>query len=137
MRLVVYGPQRRLGVLHDGSVIDVNAGYAKYLRESQDEPFPYEMASAIAPAELGDFIARCPVPVTGLMTMPPWPDAPEDSRRYFRELREIRDRLATPDRPLPHLSMGTTGDLEVAVEEGATLVRVGTALFGPRPGSPA
>lgn len=73
----------------------------------------------------------------GLMTMPPWPDAPEDSRRYFRELREIRDRLATPDRPLPHLSMGTTGDLEVAVEEGATLVRVGTALFGPRPGSPA
>ena len=73
----------------------------------------------------------------GLMTMPPWPDAPEDSRRYFRELREIRDRFATPDRPLPHLSMGTTGDLEVAVEEGATLVRVGTALFGPRPGSPA
>ncbi len=73
----------------------------------------------------------------GLMTMPPWPDTPEDSRRYFRELREIRDRLATPDRPLPHLSMGTTGDLEVAVEEGATLVRVGTALFGPRPGSPA
>ena len=73
----------------------------------------------------------------GLMTMPPWPDAPEDSRRYFRELCEIRDRHATPDRPLPHLSMGTTGDLEVAVEEGATLVRVGTALFGPRPGSPA
>lgn len=73
----------------------------------------------------------------GLMTMPPWPEAPEDSRRYFRELREIRDRLAGADRPLPHLSMGTTGDLEVAVEEGATLVRVGTALFGPRPGSTA
>ncbi len=73
----------------------------------------------------------------GLMTMPPWPERPEDSRRYFRDLREIRDRLATPDRPLPDLSMGTTGDLEVAVEEGATLVRVGTALFGPRPGSSA
>src|SRR5262245_32129973 len=60
MRLVVYGPQRRLGVLHEGSVIDVNAGYAKYLRESQDEPFPYEMAAAIAPAELGDFIVSGP-----------------------------------------------------------------------------
>ena len=91
-----------------------------------------------AAARLLDDIAGLPhLACRGLMTMPPWPERPEDSRRYFRELREIRDRLATPDRPLPHLSMGTTGDLEVAVEEGATLVRVGTALFGPRPGSTA
>jgi len=69
----------------------------------------------------------------GLMTMPPWPERPEDSRPYYRSLRQLRDRLATPGRPLPILSMGTTGDLEVAVEEGATLVRVGTAIFGPRP----
>lgn len=69
----------------------------------------------------------------GLMTMPPWPDQPEDSRPYFRALRELRDRLATAERPLEVLSMGTTGDLEVAVAEGATLVRVGTALFGARP----
>ena len=95
--------------------------------------------TGVAPADAGrllDDIAGLPaIEPRGLMTMPPWPERPEDSRRYFRELREIRDRLATPERPLPHLSMGTTGDLEVAVEEGATLVRVGTALFGPRPGS--
>ena len=69
----------------------------------------------------------------GLMTMPPLPERPEDSRPYFRALRELRDRLATPAMPLRVLSMGTTADLEVAVEEGATLVRVGTAIFGARP----
>jgi len=68
--------------------------------------------------------------VRGLMTMPPWPDAPEDSRPHFRALRALRDALGAG---LAELSMGTTGDLEVAVEEGATLVRVGTAIFGPRP----
>lgn len=71
----------------------------------------------------------------GLMTMPPWPERPEDSRPLFRELRELRDRLARPERPLAELSMGTTGDLEVAAEEGATWIRVGTAIFGPRPPS--
>jgi len=87
-----------------------------------------------AAAALLDAIAALPgVAVRGLMTMPPWPEAPEDSRRYFRALRELRDRLA---RPLPHLSMGTTGDYAVAIEEGATLVRIGTAIFGERP-SPA
>jgi pyridoxal phosphate enzyme (YggS family) len=85
-----------------------------------------------------DEIAGLPaLEVRGLMTMPPWPESAEDSRPYFRDLRRIRDDLAGPSRQLPHLSMGTTGDLEVAVEEGATLVRVGTALFGPRPGPPA
>jgi len=91
-----------------------------------------------AAGALIDAMAERPsLEVRGLMTMPPWPEAPEDSRPYFRDLRRIRDRLAGPSRPLPHLSMGTTGDLEVAVEEGATLVRIGTALFGPRPGAPA
>lgn len=97
--------------------------------------------TGVDPAAAGallDGIAELPaLDCRGLMTMPPWPEAPEDSRPYFRDLRHVRDRLASPGRPLPHLSMGTTGDLEVAVEEGATLVRVGTALFGPRPGSPA
>lgn len=69
----------------------------------------------------------------GLMTMPPLPDLAEDSRPHYRALRELRDRAARPDRPLSELSIGTTGDMEVAVEEGATLVRVGTAVFGPRP----
>lgn len=81
-------------------------------------------------AALGELPA---VECRGLMTMPPLPERAEDSRPYFRALRELRDRLATDARPLPVLSMGTTADLEVAVEEGATLVRIGTALFGARP----
>jgi pyridoxal phosphate enzyme (YggS family) len=84
-----------------------------------------------AAAALLDAIAALSgVRVDGLMTMPPLPERPEDSRPYFRALRELRDRLA---RPLPHLSMGTTGDYGVAIEEGATLVRIGTAIFGERP----
>jgi hypothetical protein len=70
--------------------------------------------------------------VAGLMTMPPFL-APEAVRPYFRALRELRDRLQDlGGRPLPELSMGMSGDYEVAVEEGATLVRVGTAIFGSR-----
>jgi pyridoxal phosphate enzyme (YggS family) len=73
--------------------------------------------------------------VAGLMTMPPWFADPEAARPFFRALRELRDRLRTlVDLPLPELSMGMSGDYEVAVAEGATLVRVGTAIFGPRPG---
>jgi len=69
----------------------------------------------------------------GFMTMPPLVDAAEENRAHFAALRRLRDRLASDSRPLGTLSMGTTGDYEVAVEEGATLVRVGTAIFGPRP----
>jgi pyridoxal phosphate enzyme (YggS family) len=71
----------------------------------------------------------------GLMTMPPFFDDPERTRPYFAELRRLRDRLqlsAPQGVPLKELSMGMSGDFEVAVEEGATLVRIGTALFGPR-----
>ena len=71
--------------------------------------------------------------VVGLMTMPPWFDDPEVVRPYFKALRELRDRLRQMDLgPLPELSMGMSGDFEAAVEEGATLVRVGTAIFGKR-----
>lgn len=70
--------------------------------------------------------------VDGLMTMPPFAEGPESNRRHFAALRALRDRLATPASPLPVLSMGTTSDFAVAVEEGATLVRVGTAIFGSR-----
>ncbi len=73
--------------------------------------------------------------VLGLMTMPPWFDEPERVRPYFKELRELRDRLRRlnlVEGDLPELSMGMTGDFEVAVAEGATLVRIGTAIFGPR-----
>jgi len=69
----------------------------------------------------------------GLMTIPPPVDDAEDSRAPFARLRELRDRAARRiGRPLPELSMGMTDDFEVAVEEGATLVRVGRALFGER-----
>jgi pyridoxal phosphate enzyme (YggS family) len=74
--------------------------------------------------------------VLGLMTMPPWFDDPARVRPYFRALRELRDRLRglqLVEGNLPELSMGMTGDFEVAVAEGATLVRIGTAIFGQRP----
>jgi hypothetical protein len=71
--------------------------------------------------------------VLGLMTIPPLAPEPEDSRRYFQTLRELRDQLQLSHNvQLPELSMGMSGDYEVAVEEGATMVRVGTALFGGR-----
>ena len=60
-------------------------------------------------------------------------DDPEQARPHFAALRALRDRLAHPDRPLPHLSMGMSGDFEAAIAEGATHVRVGTAIFGERP----
>jgi PLP dependent protein len=72
--------------------------------------------------------------VTGLMTVPPIDPEPERVRPYFRQLRELRDRLRErTGTPLPELSMGMSGDFEVAIAEGATWIRVGTALFGPRP----
>ena len=77
--------------------------------------------------------------VKGLMTMPPFSDDPEDSRPYFQKLRAFQDRLAgmkIPGISPEELSMGMSGDFEVAIEEGATLVRIGTAIFGPRPASP-
>jgi PLP dependent protein len=80
--------------------------------------------SGIAPAQLDAFIARSPVTVAGLMTMPPLVGDPEQSRRWFRRLRELAD-----ERGLEELSMGTTQDFAVAVQEGATIVRIGTRLY--------
>lgn len=78
-------------------------------------------------------LAEPSVRVRGLMSVPPPRDDPEDSRSSFRELRELRDRLEQDtSSPLPELSMGMSHDFEVAVEEGATQVRIGTALFGER-----
>jgi PLP dependent protein len=73
--------------------------------------------------------------VVGLMVLPPWFDDPEQTRPYFRRLRELRDRLregGVPPEMTQELSMGMSHDFEVAVEEGATIVRVGTAIFGAR-----
>jgi len=73
--------------------------------------------------------------VVGLMTLPPVPDTPEDARPFFRRLRGLRDEwlaAGVPASMLRELSMGMSGDFEVAIEEGATIVRVGTAIFGTR-----
>jgi PLP dependent protein len=83
-----------------------------------------ETKSGIAPGELASFIRRCPVEVVGLMTMPPAVQDPEDNRPLFRELGALAD-----EHGLHHRSMGTSQDYVVAVEEGATIVRVGSALF--------
>jgi pyridoxal phosphate enzyme (YggS family) len=83
-----------------------------------------EDKSGIAPGELDDFIARCPVRVVGLMTMPPLAEEPDDSRRWFAALAEL-----AAERGLRHLSMGTSQDYLVAVQEGATIVRLGTTLY--------
>jgi hypothetical protein len=78
----------------------------------------------IAPELLPSFIERCPFPVAGLMTMPPLAENGRQSRPYFRRLRELAG-----EHGLAELSMGTTQDFAVAVEEGATIVRIGTRLY--------
>lgn len=78
----------------------------------------------VAPAELGGFLERCPVRAVGLMTMPPFSQDPEASRPHFARLAELAAEYG-----LSRLSMGTSQDWRVAVEEGATIVRLGTALF--------
>jgi pyridoxal phosphate enzyme (YggS family) len=88
---------------------------------------------ADAPAFLDGLRATAGVRLDGLMTMPPPADDPEDVRPAFLALRDLRDRLATAASPLPHLSMGMSADFAVAIACGATLVRIGTAIFGARP----
>ena len=85
--------------------------------------------------ELADAVTKCPsLHLTGLMCVPPYLDDVQKVRPYFRKLRELRDQLETQiGHKLPVLSMGMSHDFEVAIEEGATEVRVGTALFGQRP----
>jgi uncharacterized pyridoxal phosphate-containing UPF0001 family protein len=92
-----------------------------------------ESKGGIDPAELGDFISRSPVRVAGLMTMPPFSENPEASRPYFARLAELAS-----EHGLERLSMGTSQDWEVALEEGATILRLGTTLYARQPSrSPA
>jgi PLP dependent protein len=83
-----------------------------------------EGKAGIAPRELASFIDRCSVPVVGLMTMPPFAERAEESRRHFAALAEL-----AAEHGLRELSMGTTQDFEVAASEGATIVRLGTVLY--------
>ena len=92
---------------------------------------PEETKAGVAPQgipPLVEAIRQCKnLRLLGLMTMPPWSDDPDVSRPYFARLRSLADANG-----LQHLSMGMSHDLEAAIEEGATIVRIGTALFGPR-----
>lgn len=85
-----------------------------------------ESKQGVAPDDLADFIAATPHPVSGLMTMPPLTEDPEGARPYFAQLKSLADQHGLAD-----LSMGTSQDFAVAVEEGATLIRVGSVLFDP------
>ncbi len=98
-----------------------------------------ESKSGASEAELPGLLDACAalprLRCVGLMTMPPFFDEPDRARPHFARLRELRDREQARGRPgleLRHLSMGMSGDFEAAIEEGATLVRVGTAIFGAR-----
>ena len=92
---------------------------------------PEESKAGVSPDDLPrlvEAVARCPhLRLRGLMTMPPWSDEAEPSRPFFRRLRTLAGQNG-----LSELSMGMSHDFETAIEEGATLVRIGTALFGPR-----
>jgi pyridoxal phosphate enzyme (YggS family) len=83
-----------------------------------------EGKAGIAPGQIADYVAAAPFPVTGLMTMPPFAGDPEENRRWFAALRELADMHG-----LARLSMGTSQDYLVAVQEGATIVRIGTKLY--------
>lgn len=110
-----------------GEIIEVMIEVKLSGEESKSGADPAEMRALL------DAAADCPhISLTGLMTMPPWSEDPEHSRPYFRKLAKLADEFN-----LPGLSMGMSGDLETAIEEGATIVRVGTALFGKRPKPPS
>ena len=93
--------------------------------------------SGIAPAqllELAAIVADLPnLKLRGLMCIPPATEQPESARPYFRRLRQLYDELRAAGHSVDTLSMGMSSDLEIAISEGATLVRIGTAIFGPRP----
>lgn len=91
--------------------------------ESKSGALPEEIPGLLGAAE-----SCVNLKLLGLMTMPPWSEDPEHSRPYFQELARLAQRYG-----LSQLSMGMSGDFEVAIEEGATIIRVGTALFGARP----
>lgn len=97
---------------------------------------PEETKHGVAPEELPELVNQLKaldhVAVRGLMTVPPWSEDAERARPYFQQLRHLRDELQPEHPDLAELSMGMTNDFRVAIEEGSTTVRVGTAIFGKR-----
>jgi len=123
------------------TAIDKRAAHCEVLQEVLVEVqlAPEDGKAGIAPVALptilDQFAACTHTRCVGLMTIPPPSDEPEKTRHWFRQLRQLRDQHAATERAnvsLRELSMGMSADFEVAIEEGATMVRVGTALFGPR-----
>ena len=109
-------------------LIEVNVGGE--VAKSGTAPNSKELEELLNAAPRLEALAFC-----GLMTVPPFTDDPEDARPYFRKVRELRDTIAARRLPaiaMGHLSMGMSHDFEVAIEEGSTCVRVGTAIFGER-----
>ncbi|MGH2554867.1 MAG: YggS family pyridoxal phosphate-dependent enzyme [Actinomycetota bacterium] len=96
-----------------------------------------ELRQGLRPEDVPGAVEACSsldgIVVAGLMTLPPWLGDPEATRPFFAHLRILRDRIRSAHPGVVELSMGMSGDYEVAVEEGATMVRIGTALFGPSP----
>jgi PLP dependent protein len=113
---------------HPGVLLEVNVA---------EEGSKFGFKPGTLRAEMESLLALPRLSIEGLMCIPPLAEEAEASRKYFVQLRELRDSLEKEfDLRLPHLSMGMTQDFWIAVEEGATLVRVGTAIFGKRPKRP-
>ncbi len=111
---------RRLPILLEANIV------------GEASKFGYQPAQLLADLERLNALPR--LEIHGLMTVPPWTPLPERVRPVFRKLAELKRHCEQMlGAPLPQLSMGMTGDFEVAIEEGATMVRIGTALFGERP----
>jgi PLP dependent protein len=105
-------------------LLEVNAA-------GESSKFGYKPETLLAELEAINALKK--IEIHGLMTVPPYSPNAERSRPYFQQLRELKKKCeAILGAPLPHLSMGMSGDFEIAIQEGATIVRVGTALFGPR-----
>jgi pyridoxal phosphate enzyme (YggS family) len=101
------------------------------------EESKHGIAAGDLPALLDQFASLESLVPAGLMTVPPWSEDPEAARPYFRELRSLRDASWSACPTLTQLSMGMSNDFAVAIEEGSTCVRIGTALFGRRQSPPA
>jgi PLP dependent protein len=113
-----------------------DGGHPRVLLEVNvaEEGSKFGFKAETLPAEIESLLGLPRLSIEGLMCIPPLADEAEASRKFFVQLRELRDSLEKEfDVKLPHLSMGMTQDFWIAVEEGATLVRVGTAIFGERP----
>ena len=122
------GKDKRLPVLLQ---VNISGEASKSGFPAWDESQWQEVAAFIRSLQVFDRLE-----VRGLMSIPPFSPDPEDARPFFRKTRRLRDRLSRefPAMEFPELSMGMSGDFEVAVEEGATLVRIGTAILGSRKG---